>query len=344
MKTLKYLLHSLLVFLSIPWGVGSAQTAGLKLGPFEKTRPREMSVPQVDETFSEYDALHGSASTPEQCAGIPGAFWIGTNGEGVCIRTYSAGLPAAQPTSKAIVYLHGDAILRSRRAVRTIGLSYLRRSPSSVLEDVRSWHEEAGVPVIFVARPGLYGSSGDHNRRRLPEEIDVVDAALDRLRERHGLQSFILTGQSGGGHLAAALVNRRNDVEAAVISSGLLSVSRVMAVWDRRRTIPGWLIQDSDNFYDPIDEIEKIPPGLAGSLYILSDPEDHVIPFATQLHYVRRLRAAGLEPHHFYVTADDPNRHGLYSQARQTASMIAKGASPRDVLQRLQAFELERLD
>lgn len=337
--SIKRLARFLLLSLALPWSIHGAGAAGLQLGPFERTRPKTLAVASGPQPFDEHDALHGSLADEALCRSIPDALWLESGAGGHCIRVYSAG--AKREAGRAIVYFSGDAMLRSRSGVRSIGASYLRRSPDGIRADMRDWHRQAGIPVMFVARPGLYGSSGDHNQRRLPDEIEILDAALDQLKARHGIGSFILVGQSGGGHVVAALLSRRSDVHAAVVSSGLLSVKRVMQVWDRRRTVPGWLMQDETRFVDPVDEVEAIAHPPPGGIHVLSDPEDTVIPFSTQLHYVRRLRSAGLSPYHFYARASDPARHALFPQAQATASLLARGADAASVLDMLQGLERE---
>ena len=47
--------------------------------------------------------------------------------------------------------------------------------------DAQRSRDRAGVPWIFVARPGTYGSSGDHRKRRQLVEFHALDAALDAL-------------------------------------------------------------------------------------------------------------------------------------------------------------------
>jgi pimeloyl-ACP methyl ester carboxylesterase len=342
MKVLARIFRSLLVFLSIPWGVGSAQTDAMKLGPFERTRPRTLSVPMGEETFAEYDALNGSIGLAQQCSEITNSFWVEVEKRGECIRYYSGGW--SEDNSTAIVYFPGDAILRNSKAVRFIGKSYLGKSPASITSDMYEWSEKASVPVVFLARPGLYGSSGDHNQRRHKREVDLMNGALDQLKQRYGIKRFILAGQSGGGHIVASLLTQRKDIKAVVISSGLLAVKRVTEIWDRRRSVPGPLLHDIDAFYDPVDEIQLISNTPAPIIWVLSDPEDLVIPFSTQLFYVRKLKAAGFNPYHIYVRAGDRQHHGLYKQAELTSALIAQGKTPRQIMAALQAMDLEQIE
>src|SRR5205085_2788166 len=46
----------------------------------------------------------------------------------------------------------------------------------------------AGTTAIYLARPGLDGSSGFHGIRHSVLELEVVNAALDAIKQRHGYQ------------------------------------------------------------------------------------------------------------------------------------------------------------
>ncbi len=265
-----HLIRSALVFLSLPWGLNDALSADPRLGPFEKPRPRPLTVPLGNETFDRYEALNGSFSSPQQCESIPGALWIDADGKGECIRYYPQGLQASN--ALVLVYFGGDVILRTPKAVRFVSGLYAAQSPQSIGADMAAWSEQAREPVVFLARPGIYGSSGDHNLRRTPREVALMNGALDALKARFDVKAFILAGQSGGGHIAASLVNRRDDIAAVFISSGLLSVKRVMRAWENRRSIPGRLLYDAAAFYDPIEDIANIRRGPPPEIYVVSDP------------------------------------------------------------------------
>jgi pimeloyl-ACP methyl ester carboxylesterase len=100
--------------------------------------------------------------------------------------------------------------------------------------DAQRSRDRAGVPWIFMARPGTYGSSGDHRRRREPVEFHALDAALDALMQRHQLQRIVILGHSGGATAGAALLTMgRTRVACAVLTSGaygLLERARMLGM------------------------------------------------------------------------------------------------------------------
>ncbi|MFK3777612.1 alpha/beta hydrolase family protein [Agrobacterium sp. NPDC089420] len=330
-----------LLALAIPGASQSALADAPRLGPFELPKPRELTVFRDDQAFSPFEALNGSFTSPEACAGIPNSLWIDAEGKGDCIRYYPQAL-ADGKNPVVLVYFGGDVMLRNAKGVRFITDSYIRQSPATIAAEMTEWAQKAGHPVIFMARPGIYGSSGDHNRRRHPREIALMDRALDLIKQRYDVSSFILTGHSAGGQIVAGLLNRREDVAAAVITSGLVSVKQVSAFWERRRRLPGKLLYNAADFYDPITEIDRIPTEPRPGIYLLSDPEDRVVPFFSQLFYVRRLRAAGFEPHHIYLQATDRQRHLLAYHGRLAAALIARGQTPVEIRRAVHEMELEQ--
>jgi len=226
---------------------------------------------------------------------------------------------ADNPT--VLVYFSGDVLLKTKEGVRFVGAGYERQSPERIERDMARWSERAGVPAIFVARPGMFGSSGDHDQRREPREVMLLERKLDAIKRRHRVSAFILVGQSGGGHIAASLLNRRRDVSAVVLSSALLSVREVTDHWNKRRTVQS----ASAALYDPIDHLDGIRRDPKPLILVLSDPRDRVVPYPSQLTYVRRLQAAGFEPQHIILSATDKNHHALARHGRRAAELIARG-------------------
>lgn len=338
-----HLLRWLFIVLSIPGASRDALADAPRLGPFDKPQPRELTIPHGDEPFDASEALNGSHSSARQCADVPNGLWVEVDGKGDCIRYYAHGL-AEGGNPAVLVYFGGDVMLRTSRGVRFISQSYRTQSPNGLQSDMEQWSAEAGTPAIYIARPGIYGSSGDHNMRRHRREIALMNGALDQIKARYGIANFILAGQSAGGQIVAGLLNWRDDILAVAISSGLVSTQQVARFWEKRRKIPGWLLYDAKQFYDPVSEVERIRKDPPPQIYVISDPEDRVVPFFSQLYYVRRLKTAGLKPQHIYAHAADQQRHVLYRSARLAAALIARGEDPKDIRRALQELEFEQAE
>ncbi|MCX7362303.1 MAG: molybdate ABC transporter substrate-binding protein [Alphaproteobacteria bacterium] len=98
------------------------------------------------------------------------------------------------PNPNVLVYLSGDQL-----AGLKIRGGYEKDSPDSLRADADRWSRQAGIPYLFLARPGTHGSSGDLAQRRRPREGRLVDAALQAFKARYAIGTFHLAGQSGGG-------------------------------------------------------------------------------------------------------------------------------------------------
>lgn len=324
-------------------GIGDAEILRQGRRPaYGQAQPRLLTVAQDDDAFCSYDALHGSYSSREQCASIPSSLWVGVEGASECIRYYPAGLQSARNVV-AMVFIPGDVVLTTARGVRYVGPAYARQTPNRLTNLMVQWSADAEAPAIYLARPGIFGSSGDHEKRRLPYEVDLMDGALNQLKARHDIERFILVGQSGGAQIAAAMLNRRKDVTAAVMTSGLLSVHQMVTRWRKLKPRPGGAVYPVEDHHDPMQDITGIPRPNSPTIILISDPRDGVVPLYSQLQYLRRLQSEGLSPHHIYAHAAGPKRHNLGGHGRKAAALIAHGAPIRDIRQALVDLDLNNL-
>ncbi|WP_273773118.1 alpha/beta fold hydrolase [Brucella intermedia] len=312
-------------------GIGSGEILRNGQRPaYGTAKPKLLTVTQGDESFDTHDVLHGSFSSPEQCSGIPNALWadIATGGE--CIRYYPAGLSSGH-NPVALLFFPGDIILRTARGVRFVGKSYTQQTPNRLIKLMSEWAVDAGTPAIYIARPGIFGSSGDHEKRRLPYEIELMDRTLDMLKTRHRIDRFVLVGQSGGAQIAAALLNRRPDIAASVMTAGLLSVHQTVSRWRRVNPVPGGATYAVEALYDPIQEVEHIRRAPAPKIVLISDPRDTVMPLHSQVQYLRRLQAEGFEPVHIYAHAEGHKHHNLGVHGRKAAALLVQGKTEREI-------------
>jgi hypothetical protein len=61
------------------------------------------------------------------------------------------------------------------------------------------------------------------------------------------------------------------------------------------------------------------------------------------LYYVRRLRAAGLRPHHIYAYAPGPQRHLLARHAKRAAALLAQRKSAEEIRLALSKLDVHRV-
>jgi hypothetical protein len=222
-----------------------------------------------------------------------------------------------RPNLAPLVYLSSDC-LQKLDGVLSVFPSYGEASPLTM----QDWAEQVSVSLdrtfLALARPGIYGSSGDHKERRRPREVAIVGAALDALKAAFGWKVIDLAGLSGGGHLVGALLAERDDIGCAVIASGNVSVRRRNADQGWQRDITGF-----SDFVDPVDLVARVAKSPPQRVIVLTDPEDKIVSAASQLEYVAALRGTGVSVDHRLVRALEPTHHVL-----REAALLAAAANP----------------
>ena len=289
---------------------------------------KTMTVTRGATPFRGDELTEGSTGDPGQCAGLPLAVWVTVDGKGDCIRFHGTTLgPHSNPD--VLVYLSGD-----RLAGRRILGGYEKESPDSLQRDADRWARDSGLPYLFLARPGTYGSSGDHAERRRPREGRLVDAALQALKEQYRIGTFHLAGQSGGGGLVANMLNVRADIGCAVAASGAVAVNLRAQLLGYSKDTTGY----SDS-YDPVANVKDIVnrPGLR--IFVLSDRADRTVPFKSQEYYVVQLRQRGLAPVHIELTARGDAHHDLVAFANPALAGCARGKTDSEIEAALKSMD-----
>ena len=280
--------------------------------------------------FSERALFDGTTTDEGTCRSLKLSVWVHVDGVGDCVRYYAGRLePGAHP--RAMVFLHGDRIAGTRTGNNLQSLAnYVRTTPADIQRQVDGWAQSVGMPYIFLARPGAYGSSGDHTQRRRPREIAVVAAAFDAIAVKHQIARFGLAGQSGGGLLVAALLAYRRDIDCAALSSAASSNQKRLELLNRRVDTTGY--HDSVDASRLVDQIRKDPPP---RIFVIGDIRDKTVPHASQLDYLAKLQSAGLSPVRIDGKARDTNFHSLDEHGRMASIMCMNGQTDEQIRERL---------
>lgn len=262
----------------------------------------------AEPNFSPHHVLNSTDSRLSDCSG-PGRIWVEIDGRGDCLRFYGA-IPD-RSRQHPVIFLEGDAVQQNGRTdsgqvVWEVPRYYAQLSPSIMQSEAEQYAMATHRPFINLARPGIYGSSGNHLERRRKREVDLVNAALDRLKERFGWSVISLAGQSGGGHIVAAMLALRTDVDCAVIASGNVAVRQRLQELGLKADVTGFT-----DFIDPIDSVREIARRPPRSIIMLTDPMDTVVTASSQGAYFAALRDAGVQVEQRYVAARDASHHLL---------------------------------
>ncbi len=294
---------------ALAFTIASCVTASSQLKPTTGAEP-----------FPVDQLMYGSVADEALCKSVPDTVWTVVDGTGDCVR-YFKSLLGHQPGGAAFIFLHGDYLggTRMRGNLRVVG-NYANQTPTRLINQANALAKEAGRPYFLIARPGVFGSSGDHAQRRRPREPLLVTAALDQLKARYNIGTWHISGQSGGGTMAAALITLRSDIDCVGIASG------GTAIKVRAREL-GFSTDSTgyDDPYDPVDHISKISRSPAPRVFVVSDPRDTDVSFSSQSYYVAQLTKAGLNPTHILAEARPPNYHGLDQVAIKAVRLCARG-------------------
>jgi hypothetical protein len=299
--------------------------------------------PEAYSTMSPEGVATGVIVGEAECAGDPAAVWVtaphadGTV-EGACIRYYAAGLAATN--SVAVVFLHGNRIDRSfdkeGRLIR-VGASptaYGRPSAAALAASAALQAKAIGHPFLILARPGYYGSSGIANEQYRRREVLLMNAALDAIKQRHGIARFGVSSQSGGGPSLAGLLALRSDIGCAVFSSSLTAFEeREQALKGALRGPP--LHQVTPDAYDPIRETGSIQPRPDLRVFVVGDANDKLIPLPAQQAYVDALKRRGVHAAMTASTAVGDSHHALGATGQRAVGWCIDGVPDEEILVRM---------
>jgi acetyl esterase/lipase len=162
-----------------------------------------------------------------------------------------------------------------------------------------------------------------------------MNAAVDAIRARLGLDRIALAGQSGGATIAAALLTLgRSDVLCAAPASGGYDLA-AMLDWHARRLGVEETHREKPAVmagrFNVMDRIVDIRPDAGRRIFVVGDAEDQVTPFAQQRRFAELLKAAGHHAELVEARGQGAERHGLSVTALRLAGMCAAGASDQDI-------------
>lgn len=321
----------LLSLLPLGWVGGEAANAQapLETFPFEEVvRPRTITKPECD---SLNNAVWVDEEWQERRTPTP----LSKSARG-CIRYFASN--NAERSDTALIYLHGD-VLSDRRTDKE---RYEKNANSAIQTSIAQRMSDAiGLPVIRLGRPGTFGSTGmRHAQRRLEIEAQLVNAAVSAIKERYHYSRIQLAGLSGGGGLVGALLTLgRDDIDCAVVGSGATSVKSRQRDFNPERYAKG-LDQTGNRLsdvFDPVDHVSFVRPDPGRRIFILGDPRDAKVSFASQREFHSRLVEAGISATLLTAAAVDVKHHDLSAKTQQTAAWCKAGLSDTDIQKRLLA-------
>lgn len=260
------------------------------------------------------------------CPDTRGYLWLPLPSGPACLRYFAPAALDGAPT--AIVYFTGDRDQSLRLAPDEIA----DNTEQAQTARMQRLSRQAGVPVIMLARPGTYGSSGDHRlRRRLAEEFAPLNAGVDLLRQRYRIGRIVLWGHSGGATAAAALLTLgRRDVGCAVLTSATYDYLERWRI-NRIQGGPAPSVARGEvlarAMYDPLANVDGVVADARRTVHVIGDPRDKVTPFVLQKAFADALQRAGHRAEVHEAEGSPPQFHDLRAQAgfRQAVACAREG-------------------
>lgn len=295
------------------------------------------------------DVIDTPTVSEAECAAISNAVWASaewqerrlgfnvTKSAKGCIRYFPSDNAVGAKT--ATLFLHGDVIHNGTNTDKEL---YDKLGSVKAQTDLANrLAKTSGMPIVRIARPGTYGSTGmNHKWRRQPIEAHLVNAAVTKIKEKLGYDRINLAGLSGGGGLVAALLSLgRTDVNCAVIGAGATNVKLRMQHYDYLTYSKG---NDAtglplSSVYDPVDHVGEVKPDPNRRVFSVGDPRDVQVIYSSQIDYANKLRAAGTPITVLEAQAFDTNHHQVAFQAQWVAGWCSKGLTDAEMQAKLSA-------
>ena len=250
------------------------------------------------------------------------AIWSHYRGGHDCIRYFAAGKLEHAPL--ALVVFYGDR----RDWIKRDPAAIPRNTPLAQHAYAASLSSRFGLPIILLARPGTFGSSGNHFHRRQEAEFLALNGALDEIRQRYGIRRFTFAGQSGGATAAAALLTLgRTDISCAVLTSGayaLLDRAEFLRKQNGYPSRPGLDTTGLPHPYDPLTHVDGIAKDKDRLIIIIGSRKDRVTPFHFQKQFADAIRMRGHRVRLMEHAAPPPLHHALANVGLEVAAKCEK--------------------
>ena len=286
---------------------------------------KQTFVSSETEPFSNRGVVQGIRATEAQCTEKTGAVWAKYGvADGECIRYWQNGLKSGA-NKKVIFFFHGDMLAGNSVLDKT----YEKKSPSTMLSVFNNFFPDNDKPTIFIGRPGVYGSSGDHSQRRRPAESKIISAAIDALKKKYQIEEIVVTGQSGGGHVTASLITHRSDIVCAVPASSPSSPKMRAQIRGRGQDTTGY-----NDSYEPTENLKSKTFHPKLRVFVVGDVNDSNVPFASQTILADRLKDEKVAAYVIRGEATGSEKHRLFATGFKIASFCFDDLSVDEIQKR----------
>jgi hypothetical protein len=274
--------------------------------------------PPVIPKFEQPPSTQGAALSAQSCSKMANRVFVEHEYGSECIEYFIA--KGNVSPHLAIFNFHGDFIPEYFKAPNYIA-SWSKEFNSRAGVSAR----RSGITTIYVARPGILNSTGDHNYRRHHKELHSMNIAINEIKKRLGIRQIALSGQSGGGTIVGSLLAMgRDDVVCAAPGSGAFDVVGLQRL---RSTFDGKPMTENQLAVFGARRFNKISNDTKRRIFVVGDPRDRNTFFEQQRDFAYRVKAAGHHVQLIYAPGSGEKRHGVAEVADQIAGMCLRGQS-----------------
>jgi predicted esterase len=280
--------------------------------------------PKAEQTalvaVKEGDTVKYKAITRAQCLAQGGRLWAAMEQSADCIAYIAPQGGIGGDT--VVLFFEGDV------ANDELSQELADKMAANFRQLANEGQRRFGVPFVAVGRPGLMGSSGLHLLGGRRDEGEILNVAVDSLKQRYGFRRLVLAGQSGGARVVAQLiVLGRSDILCAVLGSGAFGIPET-----KLGKVDTNVFGDPGRKYlVPMRQIEGVHASGDRRIFVLGDPRDRRASFEEQRQWAETLRSHGHHAVLHEAVRQGPEYHDLTLVSLQVAGMCATGKSDTEI-------------
>jgi pimeloyl-ACP methyl ester carboxylesterase len=309
--------------------------------------PPQITPPDYDEVFPvQYITQGAPAKSKAECDATPNAVWVtakwldqgalsaSTETTTECIRYFPSGNSIGART--AILFFSGDIVLERGAGDNRANPGYRANSYEAQIVIANQQSTSNGAPYIHVARPGMYGSTGNTaTHRHSAKEAATMNAAVDAIKVALSYDRVSIVGQSGGGGIVGALLTSgRTDLECVVIASGSVSLKTSLKTTKSK----SWVRNGQDTtglpyrqLYDSLDYLGNVKADANRRVFMLSDPEDEAVSYLSQKEFADRANETGIPVRFINAKGGGKQHHVTSVQGIRTVGRCLDGMSDDEI-------------
>ena len=307
----------------------------------------QIAPPEYDEVFQvQYITRGAPVKSKAECDATPNAVWItakwldkgafsdSTESTTECIRYFPSDNAIGAKT--AMFFFSGDIVLDRGVSDNMVNPGYPANSYKAQVAIANRLANANGIPYLHVARPGMFGSTGNTaTHRHSAKEAAIVNAAVDAIKAESSYDRISIVGQSGGGGLVGALLTSgRTDLDCVVMSSGSVSLKTNLKSAKSKLNVRNG--QDTTGLpyrqlYDSLDYLGNAKPDAKRRVFMLSDPDDEAVSFVSQKEFADRANEKGIPIKFIIAKGSGKQHHGTSAQGIRTVGRCLAGMSDDEI-------------